>query len=142
MAYIRKGIDRSAPMNRTGAFPLDELSYFESYAAALAAAQTAEAAGSTNTAYYFGQLITVVENGEVKTYKIIPTTVDGNTVGGLQQIDEEVEVSALSVFETATISLDNSEDSSKLSASLKLDSITPAYVNPNEVWVLDANLVQ
>jgi hypothetical protein len=102
MAYVNKGIDRSAPMNRTGAFPLDEKSYFESYAAALSSAQTAEAAGSSATSYYFGQLMTVFEDNAVKTYKIVPTEVTSEvegengekqtvttTIGDLEQIDAE-----------------------------------------------------
>ena len=64
--------NRSIAFNPTSAFPLDARSYFESYAAALAAAATAEEAGSTNTQYYIGQTLTVVENGKVGIYTIQP----------------------------------------------------------------------
>lgn len=123
MAYTKKGIDRSAPMNRTGAFPLDEKSYFETYADALSCAQTAENAGSSNTSYYFGQLMTVVENSDVRTYKIIPTEVSStievevegqdepqlsvvtSIQGTLKQIDAEVDISVIDGG-----GADNSED--------------------------------
>lgn len=45
--------------NRTSAFPLDANSYFESYAAALAAVKGAAEVGSSDSAYYLGQLIIV-----------------------------------------------------------------------------------
>ena len=54
----------------TSAFPLDARSMFGSKAAADAAALTAENAGSTNTVYYIGQILTVYENGVVSHYSI------------------------------------------------------------------------
>lgn len=45
--------------NRTSAFPLDANSYFEDYDSALAAAATACEVGSSDSAYYIGQLIIV-----------------------------------------------------------------------------------
>lgn len=45
--------------NRTSAFPLDANSYFEDYDSALAAAATAAEVGSSDSAYYIGQLIIV-----------------------------------------------------------------------------------
>ena len=45
--------------NRTSAFPLDANSYFESYAEALAAVRGASEVGSSDSAYYLGQLIIV-----------------------------------------------------------------------------------
>lgn len=45
--------------NRTSAFPLDANSYFESYAAAEAAVRGAAEVGSSDSAYYLGQLIIV-----------------------------------------------------------------------------------
>jgi hypothetical protein len=62
--------NRSIAFNPTSAFPLDARSYFESYEAALVAAQSAAMAGDTNTNYYFGQTVVVVEN-EVATLYII-----------------------------------------------------------------------
>lgn len=65
-------LDFAVGLNRLTAFPLDSKSYFESYDAAVAAAATAEPAGSTNTAYYYGNPVVVVENGKAKIYQIQP----------------------------------------------------------------------
>lgn len=62
--------NRSIAFNPTSAFPLDARSYFESYSDAVAAAASAEAAGSTNTEYYYGQTLVVVEN-DIATFYII-----------------------------------------------------------------------
>lgn len=62
----------SVSFNPTSAFPLDARSYFESYAEAEAAAATAEAAGGTNSTYYFGQTLIVVENNVATFYIIQP----------------------------------------------------------------------
>lgn len=59
MALNFNAIDRSASFNPIQAFPLDKRSYFESYDAALAAAQIAEEAGSSNVVYYYGQTVSV-----------------------------------------------------------------------------------
>lgn len=65
-------LDFAVGINRLTAFPLDPKSYFESYDAAVAAAATAEPAGSTNTVYYYGNPVVVVENGKAKIYQIQP----------------------------------------------------------------------
>ena len=65
-------LDFAVGLNRLTAFPLDPKSYFESYDAAVAAAATAEPAGSTNTAYYYGNPVVVVENNKAKIYQIQP----------------------------------------------------------------------
>ena len=65
-------LDFPVGLNRLTAFPLDPKSYFESYDAAVAAAATAEPAGSTNTVYYYGNPVVVVENGKAKIYQIQP----------------------------------------------------------------------
>lgn len=65
-------LDFSVSFNRTSAFPLDAKSYFESLTSAQAAAKTAEAAGSSNTVYYYGQTIAVVEGGVATLYTIQP----------------------------------------------------------------------
>lgn len=63
-------LNYSVSLNPTAAFPIDARSMFGSYAAAYAAAQSAENAGSTNTVYYIGQMLTVYENGIVSHYSI------------------------------------------------------------------------
>ena len=56
--------------NRTSAFPLDANSYFESYSAAQTAAAGAAVVGSSDSAYYIGQLIIVNESGKFGLYQI------------------------------------------------------------------------
>ena len=65
--------NRSIAFNPTSAFPLDARSYFESYELASMAAASAEPAGSTNTQYYYGQTLVVVENDIANFYIIQPT---------------------------------------------------------------------
>jgi hypothetical protein len=62
--------NRSIAFNPTIAFPLDARSYFESFESAKAAAATAEEAGSDKTIYYYGQTLSVVENGIATLYII------------------------------------------------------------------------
>ena len=81
--------NRSIAFNPTSAFPLDARSYFESYEKARLAAASAQEASSTETQYYFGQDIVVVENGIASFYIIQP---DGtlSEVGGKVEINEKV----------------------------------------------------
>lgn len=53
--------------NRTSAFPLDANSYFESYAEAEKAIKGASEVGSSDSAYYLGQIIIVNDKTEDKT---------------------------------------------------------------------------
>ena len=62
--------------NRTSAFPLDANGYFESYEAAVTAVAGAAEVGSSDSAYYFGQQIAVVENGVATLYIIEKVIVD------------------------------------------------------------------
>ena len=50
--------------NRTSAFPLDANSYFENYADALTAASGAAEVGSSDSAYYIGQILIVNDKSE------------------------------------------------------------------------------
>lgn len=76
--------NRSVAFNPTTAFPLDARSYFESYDEALAAARLAQEAGSTETVYYYGETLVVVENGVASFYIIQPdntlTPVTGESI--------------------------------------------------------------
>ena len=65
-------LDFNISLKPTSAFPLDARCYFESKSDADAAAATAEEAGSTNTIYYYGQKLVVVENGTATWYTIQP----------------------------------------------------------------------
>ena len=82
-------VNRSVAFNPTSAFPLDARSYFESYELAEAAAASAEPVGSTNTQYYIGQQLTVVENGIVSFYIIQPSK-KLEQVGKSTPIDENL----------------------------------------------------
>ena len=65
-------LDFDVSLNLTANFPLDARSYFESLSAAEQAAASAEEVGSTNTVYYYGQTIVVVENNIATLYIIQP----------------------------------------------------------------------
>lgn len=82
--------NRSVAFNPTSAFPLDARSYFESYEAAVAAAATAEEVGSSNSVYYFGQTIAVVENEKATLYIIQPNKT-------LSPIGETIEDSSIEI---------------------------------------------
>lgn len=75
-------LDFAVSFNRQTAFPLDARSYFETLAAAQAAAAKAEGAGSSNTVYYYGQTIAVVENGKATLYVIQPDKTLSKVAGG------------------------------------------------------------
>lgn len=82
-------LDFAVAFNRQTAFPLDAKSYFESLESAQAAAQSAEAAGSKTTTYYFGQQIAVVESG-VATLYIIQPDKTLKEVGGKIDVNENI----------------------------------------------------
>ena len=70
------------------AFPLDARSYFESLAAAKTAAAQAVEAGSAEGTVYFGQTVTVVENGVAQMFQVQPDGTLGE-IGGKIEIDEK-----------------------------------------------------
>jgi len=72
MAIDYGKLNFSVSFNPTSAFPIDARCYFESLADAERAAATAEYAGSSNTIYYYGQNIVVVENNTASFYIIQP----------------------------------------------------------------------
>ena len=89
----------STSFNPTSAFPIDARSYFESLEKAQEAAATAEAAGSSNTTYYFGQILTVNEGGAVAAYqitnakalqKLASTTSSGDLAGDVATLQSKV----------------------------------------------------
>ena len=57
--------------NPQSAFPIDARTLFYSYDDAVAAAKTAERAGSTNTVYYWGMRITVVNEEKLTARQYI-----------------------------------------------------------------------
>lgn len=67
---ITNTLDFAVAFNPKTAFPLDARSMFGSYDAAVAAAATAENAGSDTTVYYYGQILTVFADDVAKHYTI------------------------------------------------------------------------
>lgn len=76
----------SVSFNPTSAFPLDARSYFESYESAVSAAATAMPAGDSNTVYYYGQTLCVVESN-IATLYIIQPDKTLSKVGGAIEVD-------------------------------------------------------
>lgn len=62
----------SVPFAMTAALPVEYNAYFDNYDDAVAAAATAEAPGSSNTVYYYGQKIVVVGDTSADLYIIQP----------------------------------------------------------------------
>lgn len=62
----------SSSFNPTSAFPLDARCHFDSITAAQEAALTAQEVGSTDSVYYIGQTLVVVENGRASLFIIQP----------------------------------------------------------------------
>lgn len=89
MAMTFGTLDFAVAFNRQTAFPLDAKSYFESLELATAAAASAQEAGSSETTYYFGQTIAVVEGGKATLYVIQPDKTL-KEVGGNILINENV----------------------------------------------------
>lgn len=89
MALTFGTLDFAVAFSRQTAFPLDAKSYFESLELAQAAAATAQEAGSSETVYYFGQTIAVVENSVATLYVIQPDKTL-KEVGGNITINENV----------------------------------------------------
>ena len=104
-------LNYSVSLKPTSAFPLDARCYFDSLVKAEAAAATAEEVGSTNTIYYYGQKLVVVENNVATWYTIQPNKtleVDGsgnNASGDMQK----------SVYDTDNNGkVDNADNAEKL----------------------------
>ena len=97
---------RAIAFDRATAFPLDANAYFESLAAATAAVKPAEEVGSKLTAYYFGQQITVVENGIATLYIIEKATVETD-VDARGYEGQLKEVGSKTLGDEASITLDS-----------------------------------
>ena len=83
--------NRAMAFDPTTAFPLDARTYFESYADALSAAQSAKEVGSKETVYHYGMKLLVYENDTYTWYQITKDNtlvVDGTTVSPRPQVVE------------------------------------------------------
>ena len=72
MAISFGKVNRSASFNPTSAFPLDARYYFETLAAAEAAATAAVEVGSAEGTYFYGQNVVVVTETDATLYVINP----------------------------------------------------------------------
>lgn len=113
----------STSFNPTSAFPIDARSYFESLEAAQEAAATAEAAGSSNTTYYFGQILTVNEGGTVAAYqitnakalqKLASTTSSGDLAGDVADLQSKVGALETAVSTTIPATYETKENVSAI----------------------------
>lgn len=99
----------SVSFNPTSAFPLDARSYFESYADAEFAAAQAVAAGSSDSVYYYGQTLVVIEDDVAKFYIIQPDNTLSAVIAGEIPVDKNLFVYdasgnlSLKGFDTAAV---------------------------------------
>ena len=131
----------STSFNPTSAFPIDARSYFESLEAAQEAAATAEAAGSSNTTYYFGQILTVNEGGAVAAYqitnakalqKLASTTSSGDLASDVAELQSKVGALETAVNTTIPATYETKENVSAIG-----DRVTTAE---GEIDALQANV--
>lgn len=104
MAYsyeqIKNIMSFAVSFSPSSAFPLDARSMFGSYEKAVVAAASAQPAGSSDSVYYYGQRLTVVENDIVSTY-LIQTDGTLKAVGAAVLGDEKT----ITMGEDGTLSL-------------------------------------
>lgn len=130
MAMTFGTLDFAVAFNRQTAFPLDAKSYFESLEAATAAATSAQEAGSSETVYYYGQTIAVVENNKATLYVIQPN----NTlkeVGGNILINKNV----FSKAEDGTLDLLGFADAVAGAQAVKSSDGKISWVKPDTTTV-------
>ena len=99
---IKNILSYAVALSPDSAFPLDARAYFGSYDAAFTAAQSAKPAGSTESVYFYGQQLYVVENDVVTTY-LIQTDNTLKEVGSATLGDEKT----ISLGEDGILSLKN-----------------------------------
>lgn len=115
------------------AFPLDARSYFESYEDAVAAALTAQPAGSSESIYYYGQNVVVVENNKATLYLIQPD----NTlvsVGSDVEIDSEELSKINEAVEELKTSLESKADASSVYNKEEVNEALSNKVNSSDVY--------
>lgn len=128
--------NRSVAFNPTSAFPLDARSYFESLESAQAAAAQAEEVGSTNTIYYYGQIISVVENSIATLYIIQPnkTLIPLTSEETGEQIEFKIDSKQFVFDDNGSLSLKDF-DSTNINKILTIgDDGTLCWVNPIDTY--------
>lgn len=98
--------NRSIAFDPTSAFPLDARSYFEKMSDAEAAAASAKEVGSTDSVYYYGQTLVVVENNVATLYIIQPNQTLIPIGGDLESASIQVDPKQF-IFENGVLSLQN-----------------------------------
>ena len=136
-------LNYSVALNPTAAFPIDARSMFGSYDEAYVAAQSAENAGSTNTVYYIGQMLTVYENGIVSHYSIQPDktlkAVGAQVLGDDKSIvigdDGKVTLKGFGTKYYKYISKDTiAEGTFTYPDSMPTDATTGTFAKAGDVW--------
>ena len=129
----------------TTAFPLDARSMFGSYSAAEAAAASAKNAGSSESIYYFGQILTVFENDVATHYSIQGDNtlkeVGTSVLGDNKTIVMNNSVLSLKDFgvkyyayKPADTIIDNSESSYTYPDTMPEDPTEGSYVQIDGTW--------
>ena len=121
-------VDLPVSFNPKTAFPLDARSIFGSFTEAQAAATQAENAGSSNTVYYYGQTLTVFENG-IATFYIIQ---GDNT---LREIGASAGGGSGGVPESVLASYAKKSDLAKVATSGQFEDL---IIGSDIVFILDA----
>lgn len=106
----------STSFNPTSAFPLDARYYFDSYDNALTAAESAKEVGSSETVYFYGENLVVVD-ADTKTatmYVIQPPAEGVDTKPTLKKVGADVEFDAASLKELSGKTLALSYDGKKI----------------------------
>lgn len=135
----------STSFNPTSGFPIDARTYFESFESAQAAAATAEAAGSSSTVYYYGQILTVYEEGAVSAYqisgdktlvKLAETTASGDLEGDIIELQGQV-----AALQTSVTNITNGTTVvGKASADADGNVISETYATQTTVNGIDGRL--
>lgn len=135
----------STSFNPTSGFPIDARTYFESFESAQAAAATAEAAGSSSTVYYYGQILTVYEEGVVSAYqisgdktlvKLAETTASGDLEGDVIELQGQV-----AALQTSVTNITNGTTVvGKASADADGNVISETYATQTTVSGIDGRL--
>lgn len=127
----------SVSFNPTSAFPLDARSYFESYAEAEAAAKTAGVVGNTNSVYYYGQTLVVVEDNVAKFYIIQPNKTLSAIEGSSGETEVPVNSDLFEKDENGNLSLKGFDEATIGSFFVKGENGNLSWVKPIDAYTKD-----
>lgn len=97
----------SVALSMTGAFPVEANAFFKTYDEAFEAAAVAQPPGSTETIYYYTQVLHVTEGDQAGLYEIMPDNsllkIDDMVSGGINfTTNETLNLSASNVLSVNT----------------------------------------